>query len=462
MYPQTDLEEERIKQKIAGRTTKEKCRIYLLRVILNVFVVGVLAACFYSIYVATIFSQEAQMKSIKCWETRVGQEMYKLSIFDFIIIVSVTIFVEFPRNINCSQACGPFVNYNTSWQVLPATISQMPEGAQILLFALSSEAFAVSFFVVTCMAMFYVIALAGAHKRVISQLREQLVIVSILDNYCQLISFVLQSVIFGPFCFTGGPGQALPDPEAVPGSEVLAGSSDDVVVACGGFVKSDVEINYSLIEALCMYMTVSLAVGSWCLLSTEPTSVDLHVDGVSDVCTKEEDINFVFTGFSVSGMKSCRINELKDFIFFFLVNAGTPSSKCCLEVMISQPPIPLGLWRSKTAVLVSNANALATEHLVVGGYDVSGEVRSDGEPMKEVTFLLYSATVTRESLFSTDIYECQYCAKASTVMLFLLLCVQPIFRVMGFSVTGRVLNSADGEGVPDATVSLNNQIKGKH
>lgn len=31
---------------------------------------------------------------------------------------------------------------------------------------------------------------------------------------------------------------------------------------------------------------------------------------------------------------------------------------------------------------------------------------------------------------------------------------------MGFSVTGRVLNTADGEGVPDATVSLNNQIKG--
>lgn len=33
---------------------------------------------------------------------------------------------------------------------------------------------------------------------------------------------------------------------------------------------------------------------------------------------------------------------------------------------------------------------------------------------------------------------------------------------MGFSVTGRVLNSVGGEGVPDATVSLNNQIKGNH
>lgn len=62
---QTDLEEERIKQKIADRTRQEKCRIYLIRVILNLFVVAVLAACFYSIYMATIFSQKAQMDDIK-------------------------------------------------------------------------------------------------------------------------------------------------------------------------------------------------------------------------------------------------------------------------------------------------------------------------------------------------------------------------------------------------------------
>ncbi|XP_040003250.1 transmembrane channel-like protein 7 [Xiphias gladius] len=362
----TDLEEERIKQKIADRTRKEKCRIYLIRLILNLFVIAVLACCFYSIYVATIFSQKAQRNDTKenfivdliyeylpsivitlanfitpllfsviinyedyspafeirftlircvfmrltsigvllfslwsqitkckeepcicgynhllysCWETRVGQEMYKLTIFDFIIIVAVTIFVEFPRKlivkycdcglakwwgqqefgipqnvleivygqticwigtfycpmlpaiciikyffifyikkvslmnncrpatrpfrasssnffflgvlliglalaclpvavsvaqINCSQACGPFVNYTTSWEVLPTAVSLLPDGVQTLLLALSSEAFAVSFFVVTCLAMFYVIALAGAHKRVINQLREQL------------------------------------------------------------------------------------------------------------------------------------------------------------------------------------------------------------------------------------------------------------------------------------------------
>ena len=58
---QTDLEEERIKQKIADRTRKDKCRIFALRVVLNVFVIAVLAGCFYCIYRATIFSQEAQV-----------------------------------------------------------------------------------------------------------------------------------------------------------------------------------------------------------------------------------------------------------------------------------------------------------------------------------------------------------------------------------------------------------------
>ncbi len=44
--------------------------------------------------------------------------------------------------------------------------------------------------------------------------------------------------------------------------------------------------------------------------------------------------------------------------------------------------------------------------------------------------------------------------------LFLLFCLSAIFRVMGFSVMARVLNSPNGEGVADAVVTLNNQIKG--
>lgn len=118
-------------------------------------------------------------------------------------------YTSFLFRINCSRACGPFVNYETSWYVVPDTVSQLPKGVEKLLRALSSEAFAVSFFVITwlvlllyiftfltlfflccnfilcfhvfsSLAMFYVIALAGAHKRVINELRHQLEMVGLI------------------------------------------------------------------------------------------------------------------------------------------------------------------------------------------------------------------------------------------------------------------------------------------
>ncbi|XP_068555014.1 transmembrane channel-like protein 7 isoform X1 [Anas acuta] len=367
---QTDLEEERIKQKIADRTMKEKLRIYSLRIFLNIIVLAVLLGCFYSIYKATAFSQEKSnngsntdlqtnllvqylpsmvitlanfvapqifsilirfedyspafeikltllrcvfvrlanigvllfslwsqihcandnckacgynYKLYPCWESAVGQEMYKLLIFDFMIILAVTLFMDFPRmllvthcswklvqwcglqefgisdnvleiiygqticwigtffspllpaiatikyfiifyvkkislihtrkppgrpirasssnffflvvlliglvlafiplgisiaHIPSSKACGPFRNFNTSWAVVPHTILGFPTGLQMVLNGIASEAFAVPFFMVVCLIMFYFIALAGAHKRVVEQLREQLVMES--------------------------------------------------------------------------------------------------------------------------------------------------------------------------------------------------------------------------------------------------------------------------------------------
>uniref|UniRef100_A0A8C4SQP3 Transmembrane channel-like protein n=2 Tax=Erpetoichthys calabaricus TaxID=27687 RepID=A0A8C4SQP3_ERPCA len=364
----TDLDEERIKQKIAHRTRKEICHIYFLRLLLNMFVIGVLGGCFYAIYRATIYSQEysqtqpqqaqnfivgliveylpsivitaanfitplifevviryedyspafeirftlircvfVRLASIgvllftlwsqitfcggescfcgynnnlyPCWETRVGQEMYKLAIFDFLIIGAVAVLVEFPRNLivthcscslakwfgqqefsvpqnvleivygqticwigsyysplipgistikyfivfyikkvslmqNCrpstrpfrasssnffflavlligllvacvpvgvtighissSKACGPFMNYNISWDVVPSAVETLPGGARKFFYVISSEAFAVTFFVVVCLVLFYFIALARAHKLVVKQLKDQL------------------------------------------------------------------------------------------------------------------------------------------------------------------------------------------------------------------------------------------------------------------------------------------------
>ncbi|NWV84244.1 TMC7 protein, partial [Dasyornis broadbenti] len=368
---QTDLQEEKLKQKIAERTMEEKLRIYSLRIFINIIVLAILSGFFYSIYRVTVFSQENSndidnvnsqinllvqylpsivitlanfmgplifsflirfedytpafeiqltlmrcvflrlanigvllfslwsqisdcgtdkckpcgynYKLYPCWESDVGQEMYKLMIFDFIIILAVPLFVDFPRKLlvtHCScklvqwfglqefgisdnvleiiygqticwigtffapllpaiatikyfiifyikkislihtrkpaarpirasssnfffflvlliglnlafipvgvsiaripssKACGPFRNFNTSWEVIPDTILEFPTGLQQVLFGMASEAFAVPFFMIICIIMFYFIALAGAHKRMVAQMKEQLVLAS--------------------------------------------------------------------------------------------------------------------------------------------------------------------------------------------------------------------------------------------------------------------------------------------
>ncbi|MBN3280176.1 NOMO1 protein, partial [Polyodon spathula] len=803
----TDLGEERIKQKIAERTRAERGRIYLLRLVLNLFVLGVLAGCFYAIYRATIYSQQVKPQNFildlimeylpsivitlanfitplifdviiqfedytpafeirftlmrcvfvrlasigvllfslwsqitdcvepcpcgynhklyPCWESRVGQEMYKLMIFDFIIIAAVTIFVEFPRKlivthcpcaltqwwgqqefaipqnvleivygqticwigafycpllpaigtikyfiifyikkvslmqncrpstrpfrasssnffflavlliglavacvpvgvsiaeINSSKACGPFVNYTTSWAVVPDTIDQLPPGLRSFVLGIGSEAFAVPFFVVVCMVMFYFIALAGAHKRVVNQLREQLVMegrdkrfliqklyqaqkeswmsphhrsgsgisqprgkkkyktTHILLSFCPgkvlsrsgtgKLGHAQQRVTRGTARRLAVATRATPKGNSAQintdrlvemamswvflvalSTQLALIKGEDIVVGCGGFVKSDLEINYSLIEiklytkqGSLKYQTDCAPINGYFMIplydkgdfvlkiepplgwSFEPTSVALHVDGVTDICTKGEDINFVFTGFSVSGTVlskgqesgpgGVRVSLRKSGDEADLQTIQTqPGGKYTFskvlpgnyDIFASHPTWTL--QQGTTSVRVSNANAQAAAPLVVGGYDVSGAVRSDGEPMKEVTFLLFSSTVKKEdisgcSLASVEGYDSEgdslayLCSVLSredgtftfstlpsgeyTVVPFYRgeritfdvapsrmdfkvehnsLKLEPIFRVMGFSVTGRVLNSPGGEGVPDATVTLNDQIK---
>ncbi|NWI41174.1 TMC7 protein, partial [Picathartes gymnocephalus] len=341
---QMDLQEEKLKQRIAERTMQEKLRIYSLRIVINIIVIAILSGCFYSIYRVTVFSQENSNVSIRndtrtdlanllvqylpsivitlanfigplifsflirfedytpafeiklillrcvflrlaniavllfslwsqisdcdtdkckpcgynyklypCWESDVGQEMYKLMIFDFIVILAVALFMDFPRKLlvtHCtcklvqwfglqefvisdnvleiiygqticwigtffspllpaiatikyfiifyvkkmvlihtrkpaarpirasssnfffllvlliglllafiplgvsiaripsSKACGPFRNFNTSWEIIPDTILEFPTGLQQILFGIASKAFAVPVFVI--------------------------------------------------------------------------------------------------------------------------------------------------------------------------------------------------------------------------------------------------------------------------------------------------------------------------
>uniref|UniRef100_A0A8C2G883 Nodal modulator n=1 Tax=Cyprinus carpio TaxID=7962 RepID=A0A8C2G883_CYPCA len=279
--------------------------------------------------------------------------------------------------------------------------------------------------------------------------------------------------------------------------------TDEILVGCGGFVKSDVEINYSVIEiklytkqGSLKYQTDCAPINGYFMIplydkgdfvikieppsgwSFEPTTVDLHVDGITDICTKEQDINFIFTGFSVLGTVlskghllgpagvevSLRKAGEEDVLQSVFTQAGgqyTFHKVLPGSYDITATHASWTLEQSSSTVVVSNENAPAAAPLVVKGYDVSGEVQSDSEPMKGVSFLLYSASVTQEVPYyrgeriTFDVAPSRMDFKVEHSSLTL----EPIFRVMGFSVMGRVLNSPNGEGVADALVTLNNQIK---
>nr|XP_020828069.1 nodal modulator 2 isoform X4 [Phascolarctos cinereus] len=351
-------------------------------------------------------------------------------------------------------------------------------------------------------------------------------------------------------------GSGLPPLLAAAAVLVLGGGaqvrgSEDIVVGCGGFVKSEVEINYSLIEiklytkhGTLKYQTDCAPNNGYFMIplydkgdfilkiepplgwSFEPTTVDLHVDGINDICTKGGDINFVFTGFSVNGKVLSKGQTLGPAgVQVMLRSIGNeahiqstvtqPGGKFAFfkvlpgeyEIFASHPTWTLR--EASTTVRVTNSNAYAAGPLLVAGYNVSGSVRSDGEPMKGVKFLLFSSSVAREDILGCNsspvdgfqsqdeklIFLCSVISKEDgsfsffslptgryTVVPFYRgeritfdvapsrldftvehdsLKIEPVFHVMGFSVTGRVLNGPEGEGVSDAIVILNNQIKVK-
>ncbi|XP_075771457.1 voltage-gated chloride channel TMC4 [Pelodiscus sinensis] len=214
-----------------------------------------------------------------CWETSVGREMYKLLLFDFLVVLLVLLLVEFPRKLlvthgpaplarllgpqeflvppnvldlvysqtvcwvgaafspllpllnsakfvllfylkkftlfsNCrpadrtfrassssfffllvlllglaiswvpvlysvfvlqpSQACGPFRGEPTMWSILSAAVDALPRVAREFLQFVGSLAFAVPLFLLLCILMFYLMALANSYSRLVKELKGQL------------------------------------------------------------------------------------------------------------------------------------------------------------------------------------------------------------------------------------------------------------------------------------------------
>ncbi|XP_068686037.1 BOS complex subunit NOMO3-like [Montipora foliosa] len=213
----------------------------------------------------------------------------------------------------------------------------------------------------------------------------------------------------------------------------------DDVVGCGGFVQSEVDINYSLVQMKLLskqgviksqtecapnngYFLIPLYdKGTFTLKidppsgwSFDPASVELNIDGSTDKCSKGEDINFIFAGFTLSGK---------------VISQGRELGPAGVEITIHRPPgdqerktftteggyfsfsrVMPGRYHVKashaswsfenaeTEVVVESSNANVMDKIIVSGYDVKGYVWSDGEPIQDVDFLLFSKTVNQKIL----------------------------------------------------------------
>ncbi|XP_006814110.1 BOS complex subunit NOMO1 [Saccoglossus kowalevskii] len=314
-------------------------------------------------------------------------------------------------------------------------------------------------------------------------------------------------------------------------------------LGCGGFVKSDVEISFSRVEVKLYTKQGSLKYQTDCapnngyflipiydkgdfILKVEPpigwtfdpSTVELSIDGKSDPCSKGEDINFKFNGFSINGRviskgmsegpAGVRISLKKkpsmDVLQEILTDIGGKYvfSKVMPGDYIVTASHPLWKFETSTAkYTVTKENGNLGDQLVVNGYDVNGEVRSEGEAIQGVAFLLFSNNVQKQDIHGCDFTPVKGFTSAEQSKL---LCnvesdkngkflfpslpsghywlipfykgehitfdvvpdklnfdvsfesvkLEPIFQVEGFSVTGKVLDRVKGSGLSGVSIKL--------
>ncbi|XP_071806150.1 BOS complex subunit NOMO1-like [Asterias amurensis] len=224
---------------------------------------------------------------------------------------------------------------------------------------------------------------------------------------------------------------------------IFAVSEADDFLGCGGFVKSDVEINFSRIEiklytkqGALKYQTDCAPNNGYFMIpiydkgdftlkveppsgwSFEPTSVNLHIDGETDVCSRGEDIDFKFTGFMFSG-KVLSKGQLEGPAGVAVVLQKRGSEEILMQSQTSSgggyvfKQVLPGDYTLKAShpkwsfvkhalpVTVARDSSAQAPSIIVSGYDVTGHVMSDGEPIKDVHFLLFSDAVSK-----TDVSQC--------------------------------------------------------
>ncbi|KAK3877987.1 hypothetical protein Pcinc_017343 [Petrolisthes cinctipes] len=218
---------------------------------------------------------------------------------------------------------------------------------------------------------------------------------------------------------------------------VIDGAGD--ILGCGGYVRSDVDINYSQVGIKLFTQQGNLKYETECApnngyyfmpiydkgqyvikvspppgWSFEPDEVSLKIDGETDACSLGKDINFHFKGFAVIGkVVSAGSDNGPEGVSVELYRGDTlvqarnteeggayvftPLSSGRYTVVASHPS-----WTflaDKVMVEVSDGNGDAGSGLVVAGYKLTGEVTTDGQPTPGVSFVLHA----KHTLHSTPV-----------------------------------------------------------
>ncbi|XP_065063389.1 BOS complex subunit NOMO1-like [Rhopilema esculentum] len=209
------------------------------------------------------------------------------------------------------------------------------------------------------------------------------------------------------------------------------------IVGCGGFVQSTVPINFERVEVKLYTKTGALKFKTECAPNNgyflvavydkgeytlrieppngwgfNPTEIDLNIDGKTDPCVKGQDINFKFTGFSVGGLIGSKNRAIGPAgVDIQLQGAGEDIRKNVTveNGLFSFANVMPGTYELKAShpvwtiqqdakpVVVKDENVYYPGLIMVSGYDVKGHVRSAGEPIQGVIFVLFAEEKTQMS-----------------------------------------------------------------
>ncbi|GJQ67388.1 hypothetical protein Trydic_g5084 [Trypoxylus dichotomus] len=251
--------------------------------------------------------------------------------------------------------------------------------------------------------------------------------------------------------------------------------------------------------------------------SFEPTKINLAIDRENDICSRGQDINFVFKGFGITGkVESAMSNdgpagievklesdtEVRTIktgekgVFFF-----TPVYPGNYKVSISHSK--WNFIKQSISVTVTEGNTdLPAKSLVVAGYNVRGVVKSDGDLIKGAILMLHGDKKSLTYIIGCDktpvpniipennylchvlsneqgVYEISSIPTGNYNLIpfykgenihFLPISIEfnvshgtveisKPFEIIGFSVNGRVLSHENGTGLNEATIYLDGEKK---